>query len=361
MSHHSSAPKPLPEPMQGKYFLVSVALKEGVTHDRLRRGDLWAARRGMRAPIDTLLGLEDFAWLLSAQVPHGVISHESAARLWGFPLPQGVDESWELGPGGVPPDVDITVPPHSARPRGVGVRGHQRNVPAGHVGNHLEIRLTTMARTWFDLCSVYGDEDCVVIADHLLRIPRPAFEGRTEPYATIEDLRQVVAESTGRRGLARAKRVLELARVGADSPQETRLRLALVRAGLPEPVLNTVVRGEAGAVPTSGDEHSNGTRGAAGNETGTAPSSGTGTAPSNGNGRTQHTPDMQWPEFHVTAEYDGTPHRDKDQMEKDIDRAEFIRRIGWREIRVSSKDAKNDWGPAIDRIRDALAEAGWRP
>jgi hypothetical protein len=351
--------------MQGKYFLVSAALQEGVTHERLRRSDLRSVHRGMRAPSDQRLGLEDFAWLLSAQVPHGAISHESAARLWNLPLPQGTDETWEVAAEDVPSPVDLTVPPPSARPRGTGVCGHQQKLPLSHVATHLEIRLTTMVRTWFDMCAVYEDEDCVVIADHLLRIPRPTFDVRSEPYATVEDLRQMIEESGGRRGLARAKRALELARVGADSPQETRLRLALVRAGLPEPVLNTTIDARAHVVPTSDndDGHGTGSIPGSGNSPGTGSASGrrAGAALRTSRVRTQHTPDMQWPAFHVTAEYDGKPHRDKDQMEKDIDRAEFIRRIGWREVRVSSADAKNDWKPAIERIREALLEAGRRP
>lgn len=345
MPHHPPAPVPLPEQMQGKYFLVSAALQEGVTHERLRRSDLRSVRRGMRAPSGQRLGLEDFAWLLSEQAPHGVISHESAARLWKFPLPQGTDETWEVTAGDVPSPVDLTVPPKCARPRGTGVCGHQQKLPLSHVATHLGIRLTTMVRTWFDMCAVYEDEDCVVIADHLLRIPRLAFDGRSEPYATVEELRQMIEESGGRRGLARAKRGLELARVGADSPPETRLRLALGGAGLPEPVLNTTIDVRDRVVPASDNDDGHGT----------------GAVYSNGRGRTQHTPDMQWPAFHVTAEYDGKPHRDKDQMEKDIDRAEFIRRIGWREVRVSSADAKDDWEPAITRIREALLEAGWQP
>ncbi|WP_154605673.1 MULTISPECIES: hypothetical protein [Arthrobacter] len=31
-------------------------------------------------------------------------------------------------------------------------------------------------------------DELVVVADHFIRIPRPEFEGRTEPYATLEEL-----------------------------------------------------------------------------------------------------------------------------------------------------------------------------
>lgn len=44
-----------------------------------------------------------------------------------------------------------------------------------------------------------------------------------------------------------ARRAASLAREGVDSPQETRLRLLLVLAGLPEPQVNLILRGRDGS------------------------------------------------------------------------------------------------------------------
>ena len=55
------------------------------------------------------------------------------------------------------------------------------------------------------------------------------------------------------RGCRLARRAASLAREGVDSPQETRLRLLLVLAGLPEPRVNVIIRGgmAAGAGATT--------------------------------------------------------------------------------------------------------------
>jgi hypothetical protein len=45
----------------------------------------------------------------------------------------------------------------------------------------------------------------------------------------------------GKRGLRKAKEAIRLVRVGCDSPQETLLRLAVLRAGQPEPELNVPI------------------------------------------------------------------------------------------------------------------------
>jgi len=75
---------------------------------------------------------------------------------------------------------------------------------------------------------------------------------------------------TGRHASA-LRSALEAVRVGADSPQETRLRLAVTRAGLPTPLLNTTLR--------------------------------------TATGRALHTPDFQWPEQRVCAGHDACRDR----------------------------------------------------
>lgn len=52
---------------------------------------------------------------------------------------------------------------------------------------------------------------------------------------TLEDLRVYVSAHPGRLGVARLRRVIELAEPKSESPMESRLRMLLVRAGLPRP------------------------------------------------------------------------------------------------------------------------------
>ncbi|MFW5468863.1 hypothetical protein ACOCJ4_02330 [Knoellia sp. CPCC 206435] len=55
-----------------------------------------------------------------------------------------------------------------------------------------------------------------------------------------------LAARTRPRGGVRLRQSLEMARVGSRSPMETRSRLLVVRAGLPEPELNVAIHGPSG-------------------------------------------------------------------------------------------------------------------
>ncbi len=78
-------------------------------------------------------------------------------------------------------------------------------------------------------------DEITVVADHLLRIPRPEFEGRSEPHCTLDELEEMLDRHWGTPGIRKARLALEQACVGgADSAPETRLRLALKWAGLPQ-------------------------------------------------------------------------------------------------------------------------------
>lgn len=86
----------------------------------------------------------------------------------------------------------------------------------------------------------------MVIADHFLRIPRLELEGRPDPYTTKARLQQLLDRHRGKRRIRGAREGLELSRAGTGSPKESLLRLAMMRAGLPEPSLNQAMRGSDG-------------------------------------------------------------------------------------------------------------------
>lgn len=120
---------------------------------------------------------------------------------------------------------------------------------------------------------------------------------------------------TGRRGIRRARSVLELVDAGAQSPKETWLRLVLIRAGLPRPQTQIMVH--------------------------------------NGDFVALAYIDMGWEEVMVGVEYDGDQHRtDRRQYVKDIKRMEMLERLGWQIIRVVAEDHPDD---IIRRVREALA------
>ena len=94
----------------------------------------------------------------------------------------------------------------------------------------------------------------------------------------------------GTPGIRKARLALEQSRVGSDSAQETRLRLALEDAGLPEPELNAPTDLGSGVV---------------------------------------RQPDLSYPEYKVAVEYEGEGHSDAAQIVRDIAREEDFSRAGW--------------------------------
>ncbi|CAN7251543.1 DUF559 domain-containing protein [Arthrobacter sp. LjRoot78] len=164
--------------------------------------------------------------------------------------------------------------------------------------------------------------ELTVVADHLLRIPRPEFEGRTEPHATLEELEDMLDRHKGTPGIRKARLALEQARVGADSAPETRLRLALENAGLPEPKLNVPAEVRPGVV---------------------------------------RQPDLAYPEHKVAVEYDGDGHSEAAQIIRDIAREEDFSRGGWTLVRISKRHMVNDARPAVAKVRTALVSRGWVP
>ncbi|MDP9998191.1 MULTISPECIES: endonuclease domain-containing protein [Pseudarthrobacter] len=202
------------------------------------------------------------------------------------------------------------------------MKGHRGQFFADEIVTHNGLLITSRTRTWLDCSRKMSIEELTVVADHLLRIPRPDFEGRAEPYATIEDLADMLDRHKGTPGIRKARLALEQARVGADSAPETRLRLALEYAGLPEPELNVPMELGAGVV---------------------------------------RQPDLAYPEHRVAVEYEGEGHSEAAQIVRDIAREEDFARAGWLPVRISKRHMKNEAQAAVAKIRTALLSRGWSP
>ncbi|XAS67289.1 hypothetical protein V3C33_17915 [Micrococcaceae bacterium Sec5.7] len=138
---------------------------------------------------------------------------------------------------------------------------------------------------------------------------------------TVQALGGILAAHPGARNIRTAREALGLVRVGADSPPETHLRLAIVRAGLPEPVLNHVVWGSAGAP--------------------------------------ELWPDAAYPEYSVSLQYDGAHHGEPGQHLRDIRRAGTTDRLGWLEVRLCKDDLKGERPAVVHKVRRALQSRGW--
>lgn len=167
---------------------------------------------------------------------HEFVSHASAAVAWRLPLPAALIRS-EI-------DVSVCLPRRS--PRGLGVHGHAVEPRLVRVVEHpdLGIRVASPATTWAMLAAVLLDPyDLIAVGDALVRTPQHPDD--PPPLATIAQLEAAVA--AGRRvGIGALRSALPRVRTGASSRPETRMRLTLVDAGLPEPVLAHEVRDRHG-------------------------------------------------------------------------------------------------------------------
>ncbi|KRQ31144.1 MULTISPECIES: DUF559 domain-containing protein [Mycobacteroides] len=169
------------------------------------------------------------------------------------------------------------------------------------------VQVTTHARTVFDIGRRVHTSRAVELIDVLLR------------NCSMSEVREVASRHRGARGIRRLMNVLSLADPGAESVQETRLRMCLVGAGLPRPETQIELCGP--------------------------------------DGRTIRL-DMGWREQRVAAEFDGAQHwGDSVQHRRDIERQETIAAMGWRLVRVSRDQLINQPLAVVHRVRAALSAA----
>jgi hypothetical protein len=89
------------------------------------------------------------------------------------------------------------------------------------------VRVTTVARTLADLSRDHPRRLMVGLMDAAVQAGR----------CSVEELHAVLPRLFGLRGVVRARNAICVVRTGVDSPGESRARLAVVDAGLPEPEL----------------------------------------------------------------------------------------------------------------------------
>lgn len=207
---------------------------EGFTDDEvlrmLRAGDLTPVRRGSYVcgalPDDA--GTRH-ALLVRAEVEHladgVVLSHASAAVLHGLPV-------WAIPLRRV----------HATRARRTGGRSGTRvHVHAAPLDYHEidvvdGLPVTSVARTVVDLARTVPFEQAVAVADAALH----------DGLVDRESLAAALARSAGWLGSPDARRVVAFADGRSASVGESRSRVAILRAGLPAPVLQWEVIGRSG-------------------------------------------------------------------------------------------------------------------
>ena len=172
------------------------------------------------------------------------------------------------------------------------------------------MRATTPARTAFDVGRMLPQNRAVPIMDALMKATnvKPA------------DVLMVADARPGCRGVQRLRAAVELADQGAESPQESRVRLLLVKAGLPKPETQIEFRDRYGAVYIRVD--------------------------------------MGWRQWKVAVEYDGVQHwTDRRQRSWDIDRIAMLEAMGWVVVRVSAEMLSRPH-VIVERVKARLRAAG---
>ena len=276
-----------------RIFIGSEQLASGaLTRHELRAHHSWVFP-DVYGPRFGTLTLEErtwAAWLWSKRA--GVVAGLTAAAALGA---KWIDDD-------VP--VELIWPNHRA-PKGILTRNDLlldgESIDLGH------LRVTTAERTAFDLARRGPVGQAVERLDAL---------ARATSFAT-EDVMAMTASHPNSRGVRRIGQVLDLVDAGAESPQETWLRLLLIEAGFPRPETQLPVL-----------------------------------APS---GYPRYRLDMGWPELMIAVEYDGETHADT--WRDDIVRSEYIAHVGWIHIRVVAGHRRPD---IVARVRRAWATRGGR-
>lgn len=274
-------------------FRGSSVLRDGLVTRAQLRGARWRRLRpdvyiDAARPLTHRLLAEAVA--LTAP-PQAALGGATAAVLWG---------ARDLaGPGD---DVEVLLPPGIRWHPAPGVRVRTAALD-GDVVTDGRMRWSGRTRTALDLVRRGSVDDGVVLLDQLVHLG----------VADLADVRSRAALLPRCRGSALAREVTALADGLAESPQETRLRLLVVRSRLPLPVAQYVVRVD---------------------------------------GRFVARVDFGYPEQRLALEYDGLWHAGREQFVQDRRRLNRLREAGWRTLFVTADDLRRE-----DELVAAIAAA----
>lgn len=275
-------------------FTRAQALANGISDRELAGAGFQTLFRGVHlaSDVEVTPPLVAVAALLLFP-PDAHASHATAARVYRLPIPAIADEH-------------VTVQRAADRRRRDGIRCVVAADAQVRLLNGL--RVSTPEQTFLDLGALLTLVDLVVVGDHLVR-------------RGMVSRKRLVAFCGGAsgRGAPQARAAAAFVRERVDSPMETRLRMLIVLAGLPEPVVNR----------TFGDE----------------------------DGLEFRRYDLCWPEIRLIVEYDGRHHIEREsQWESDLERRERIDDDRWRIIVVTSKGIYATPGLTVAKIHRLLLE-----
>lgn len=291
-------------------FLRADGLAHGLTDKVLRGPGYRQLFRGVLVASTTpATPLQRVRGALLIQHELAWASHASAARVKGAPIPTIADEH-------------VSVVHQKMRRHHRGLRCHVGD-PTGVVVER-GVRVSGDVQMFIELGGQLGLVDLVVVGDWLVRRrgASPAQLVRACERSRHKDARKALAAAT-------------YVRRHVDSSMETRLRMLLVLAGLPEPQVNVMVRDEQGSVLRRYD--------------------------------------LGYPSSRVAVEYNGKVHVEVlATWEDDLERRADIDDDGWRLVVVVSAGIYRDPLRTLRRVHRVLLARGhpgvaprllddWRP
>lgn len=227
------------------------------------------------------------------------VSHLSAALVRQLPVPRS-------------PVTHVTVTGKSRRTRIEGIACHVAARLPGEVVEVVGVRISAPWVMFVELASLLSLVDLVVVGDAMVRLR----------LTTAEELARHCSQSTDRHARA-AGRAAAYVRDRVDSPMETRLRMLIVLAGLPEPEVNLAIR----------DQY----------------------------GRELARLDLSYPALKLVVEYDGRQHaEDTEQWGRDLARREWLDDDEWKILVVTSKGIFVHPERTVERVHRNLRERGCR-
>jgi hypothetical protein len=284
----------LPWPFVGAEALVTKALPERAMRNRYEQ--LYPGVFVPRGIEPSARQRAEAAWLWSKR--RGVVSGQSAAAMLGAKWVDGRSPAELI---------------HDNRKSPAGLIVRTETLPAGETVHIGAMQVTKAARTAFEL-----GRHTAARVQAVQRLDALA----NATGVTAADVEAVAAAHPGVRGLTRLRAVLPLVDGGAESPQETVARLALIDAGLPAPRTQCEVFGEYGEFIARVD--------------------------------------MAYDAVEVGIEYDGPQHwTDPAVRQRDIDKQFELTRLGWYIIRVGRDLLRYRRPTYVARVEHALRERGF--
>ncbi len=223
----------------------------------------------------------------------------------------GPTAAWLHGLDVAPCDpVEVTIPEPFGSGRRAGASVRRAVLAREEIVLRRGLPATSALRTAVDLGGRDPLTEGVVAADLFLHAG----------LVTIAELHTYVAEHPGAKGIARLRRVVDLAEPKAESAMESRLRMLLELAGLPRPEVQ---------VPIHDDQ-----------------------------GRFLGRPDLLYRLQQLAIEYDGGNHRDR--LVDDNRRQNGLMGVGLRLLRFTAADVYGTPETVAMEVRHSLATPGFR-